>query len=57
MIPLRVAQVIGTTSGGTGSHVVMLAAGGQVQGLTVSVIGPAAGTGAVLRHCGDLPAR
>ena len=42
MIPLRVAQVIGTTSGGTGSHVVMLAAGGQVQGLTVSVIGPAA---------------
>ncbi len=42
MIPLRVAQVIGTTSGGTGSHVVMLAAGGQEQGLTVSVIGPAA---------------
>ena len=42
MIPLRVAQVIGTTSGGTGSHVVMLAAGSQVRGLTVSVIGPAA---------------
>lgn len=42
MIPLRVTQVIGTTSGGTGSHVVMLAAGGQGLGLTVSVIGPAA---------------
>ena len=42
MIPLRVTQVIGTTSGGTGRHVAMLAAGGQAQGLTVSVIGPAA---------------
>ena len=42
MIPLRVTQVIGTTSGGTGSHVVMLAAGGQALGMTVSIIGPAA---------------
>jgi glycosyltransferase involved in cell wall biosynthesis len=42
VIPLRITQVIGTSSGGTGSHVAMLAAGGQALGLTVSVIGPAA---------------
>jgi glycosyltransferase involved in cell wall biosynthesis len=39
--PLRIVQVIGTTSGGTGSHVAMLAAGCLARGLTVSVIGPA----------------
>ena len=41
MIPIRITQVIGTTSGGTGRHVAMLAVGGQALGLTVSVIGPA----------------
>jgi glycosyltransferase involved in cell wall biosynthesis len=40
--PLRVAEVIGTTSGGTGSHVAMLASGIQEQGLTATVLGPPA---------------
>jgi glycosyltransferase involved in cell wall biosynthesis len=39
--PLRVAQVIGTTAGGTARHVAMLAAGGQHRGLAVTVLGPA----------------
>jgi glycosyltransferase involved in cell wall biosynthesis len=42
MTALRVAQVVGTISGGTGRHVAMLAAGGQDQGLAVTIIGPAA---------------
>ena len=42
MNPLRVTQVIGTTSGGTARHVAMLVAGGQAAGLAVNVIGPAA---------------
>jgi glycosyltransferase involved in cell wall biosynthesis len=41
MTALRVAQVIGTISGGTGSHVAMLATGCQDRGLAVSVTGPA----------------
>jgi glycosyltransferase involved in cell wall biosynthesis len=42
VIPLRITQVIATSSGGTGRHVAMLAAGGQALGLVVSVMGPAA---------------
>jgi glycosyltransferase involved in cell wall biosynthesis len=42
---LRVAYVVatvGTTAGGTGRHVAMLAEGSAARGLTVSVLGPAA---------------
>ena len=45
MSPVRVAYVIatvGTTAGGTGRHVAMLAEGGAARGLDVSVLGPAA---------------
>ncbi|MGN6794403.1 MAG: glycosyltransferase family 4 protein [Streptosporangiaceae bacterium] len=38
----RVGYVIGTTEGGTGRHVVMLARGSASAGLRVSVFGPAA---------------
>lgn len=41
MMPLRVALLIGTTAGGMGSHVAMLAAGCQERGLAVTVLGPA----------------
>ncbi|HEY7145833.1 MAG TPA: glycosyltransferase family 4 protein [Streptosporangiaceae bacterium] len=59
----RVTQVVGTISGGTAGHVAMLAAGCRAQGLTVSVIGPAAarpwfsGTGAefTVAEIGDRP--
>lgn len=44
----RVALVLGTTSGGTGAHVVMLAAGLARRGIVVLVCGPAR-TGAALR--------
>jgi glycosyltransferase involved in cell wall biosynthesis len=37
---LRVAYVVGTTAGGTGRHVAMLAGGCAAQGLAVSVFGP-----------------
>jgi len=37
---LRIAYVIGTTAGGTGRHVAMLAEGCAGRGLTVSVFGP-----------------
>jgi glycosyltransferase involved in cell wall biosynthesis len=37
----RIAYVIGTTAGGTGRHVAMLAAGCAARGLAVSVFGPA----------------
>ena len=37
----RVALVLGTTAGGTGAHVRMLAAGLAARGLAVSVFGPA----------------
>ena len=40
----RIAYVLGTTAGGTGPHVAMLAAGCAVRGLAVRVFGPA-GTG------------
>ena len=40
MIPLRVALVVGTTAGGTGSHVAMLADGCRERGLAVTVLGP-----------------
>jgi glycosyltransferase involved in cell wall biosynthesis len=38
---MRVAFVVGTTSGGTGRHVQMLAAGCAARGVAVSVFGPA----------------
>jgi glycosyltransferase involved in cell wall biosynthesis len=40
--PSRIAYVIGTTTGGTGRHAAMLAAGAARRGLPVSVFGPAA---------------
>jgi len=40
--PRRVTLVLGTTAGGTGAHVWMLAAGLASQGITVSVAAPAA---------------
>jgi glycosyltransferase involved in cell wall biosynthesis len=39
-IPGRVALVVGTTAGGTGTHVRMLAAGLSDRGIGVSVLGP-----------------
>jgi len=48
MSPVRVAYVIatvGTTAGGTGRHVAMLAEGAAARGLAVSVLGPAAARG------------
>ncbi len=42
MTPSRIAYVIGTTAGGTGRHVAMLAQGAAARRLTVSVFGPAA---------------
>jgi glycosyltransferase involved in cell wall biosynthesis len=39
--PLRVAYVLGTTTGGTGPHVAMLAQGCAARGLAVRVFGPA----------------
>jgi glycosyltransferase involved in cell wall biosynthesis len=40
---MRVAYVLGTSGGGTGRHVRMLAAGCQARGVSVAVFGPAAG--------------
>ncbi|MGE5134221.1 MAG: glycosyltransferase, partial [Gemmatimonadota bacterium] len=37
----RIAYVLGTSSGGTGAHVAMLAAGCAARGATVTVYGPA----------------
>jgi glycosyltransferase involved in cell wall biosynthesis len=45
---LMIAFVVGTTEGGTGTHVAMLAAGCAARGMAVSVLGPAA-AGARLR--------
>lgn len=42
MTGLRVAYVLGTSAGGTGAHVAMLAAGCRRRGAEVSVYGPAA---------------
>jgi glycosyltransferase involved in cell wall biosynthesis len=39
--PSRIAYVIGTTAGGTGRHVAMLAQGAAARRMTVSVFGPA----------------
>jgi len=39
--PLRIAYVLGTTAGGTGPHVAMLAQGCAARGMTVRVLGPA----------------
>ena len=39
--PLRVAYVLGTTAGGTGPHVAMLAQGCAARGMAVRVFGPA----------------
>ena len=39
--PLRIAYVLGTTAGGTGPHVAMLAAGCAARGMAVRVFGPA----------------
>lgn len=38
---MRIAFVVGTTVGGTGTHVAMLAAGCATRGMAVSVLGPA----------------
>ena len=38
--PARVALVVGTTAGGTGAHVRMLAAGLSGRGIGVAVLGP-----------------
>ena len=38
--PQRVAFVVGTTAGGTGRHVRMLAAGFVARGIAVEVLGP-----------------
>jgi glycosyltransferase involved in cell wall biosynthesis len=40
---VRVAYVLGTSGGGTGRHVRMLASGAQARGVSVAVFGPAAG--------------
>ena len=40
MSALRIAYVLGTTAGGTGRHVVMLAVGCSRRGLAVSIFGP-----------------
>ena len=40
MTALRIAYVVGTTTGGTGRHVAMLAEACAARGLTVSVFGP-----------------
>jgi glycosyltransferase involved in cell wall biosynthesis len=37
---VKVAFVLGTSTGGTGRHVLMLAAGGAAQGIAVEVFGP-----------------
>jgi glycosyltransferase involved in cell wall biosynthesis len=39
--PLRIAYVLGTTGGGTGPHVAMLAQGCAARGMAVCVFGPA----------------
>ena len=39
--PLRIAYVLGTTAGGTGPHVAMLARGCAARGMAVRVFGPA----------------
>jgi glycosyltransferase involved in cell wall biosynthesis len=39
--PLRIAYVLGTTAGGTGPHVAMLARGCAARGVAVRVLGPA----------------
>ena len=39
--PLRIAYVLGTTAGGTGRHVAMLAQGCAARGMVVRVFGPA----------------
>src|SRR5215472_9265215 len=44
--PGRVAFVVGTTAGGTGAHVRMLAAGCAARGMAVSVFGPSAAAAA-----------
>ena len=38
---MKVAFVLGTSTGGTGRHVLMLAAGGAARGIAVEVFGPA----------------
>lgn len=48
---LRVSYLLGTTAGGTGRHVAMLAGGCAARGVTVHVYGPAA-TGAGLSRAG-----
>ena len=40
---MRVAYVLGTSGGGTGRHVRVLACGGQARGISVAVFGPAGG--------------
>jgi glycosyltransferase involved in cell wall biosynthesis len=51
---LRVSYLLGTTTGGTGRHVAMLAGGCAARGVTVHVYGPAA-TGAGLSQAGAQP--
>ncbi len=45
--PGRVAFVVGTTAGGTGRHVRMLASGCAAQGIAVEVLGPSAAETAI----------
>jgi len=51
--PRHVAFVVGTTGGGTGAHVRMLAAGCASRGMVVSVFGPA--SAAAVLKVGSLP--
>jgi glycosyltransferase involved in cell wall biosynthesis len=51
--PRHVAFVVGTTAGGTGAHVRMLAAGCARRGMAVSVFGPA--SAAAVLQIGSLP--
>ena len=51
--PGRVAFVVGTTAGGTGAHVAMLAAGCAARGMAVSVFGPS--QAAAASGLGSLP--
>ena len=51
--PGRVAFVVGTTAGGTGAHVAMLAAGCAARGMAVSVFAPS--PAAAASGLGSLP--
>ena len=52
--PLRIAYVLGTTAGGTGPHVAMLARGCAARGMAVRVFGPAETGRRYFRGLGDV---